>query len=101
MLAWEDVLKHYEGLYEGSINEILSIGRLTGSIIDTYQEGLLSIYDRWNESSHLPIDEFMHVFNPIFPATFSTTLGGVEKSSEGSLSLHRNMSPRSTARILT
>jgi len=79
MLAWEDVQKHYEGLYEGSINEILSTGRLTGSIIDTYQEGLLSIYDRWNEFKHLPIDEFTHVFNPIFPTTFSTTLGEVEK----------------------
>jgi hypothetical protein len=89
MLAWEDVLKHYEGLYEGSINEMLSAGHPTGRIIDTYQEGLLSIYDRWNKSSHLPIDEFMHVFNPIFPDTFSTTLDEVEKSSVEDLSLHR------------
>jgi hypothetical protein len=88
MLAWEDVQKHYEGLYEGSINEI-STGRPTGSIIDTYQEGLLSLYDRWNEFKHLPIDEFMHVFNPIFPDTFSTTLDEVEKSSVEDLSLHR------------
>jgi len=88
MLAWEDVQKHYEGLYEGSINEI-STDHPTGSIIDTYQEGLLSIYDRWNESSHLPIDEFMHVFNPIFPTTFSTSLREVRKVFEGSLSLYR------------
>jgi len=89
MLAWEDVQKHYEGLYEASINETLSTGRLTGCIIDSYQKGLLSLYDRWNESGHQPIDEFMHVFNPIFPTAFSTMLGGVEKSSEGDLSLHR------------
>ncbi|TNJ62046.1 hypothetical protein FE784_32505 [Paenibacillus hemerocallicola] len=62
MLTWEDIQKQYDVLFVANLNEMVSNGRSAGSIIDTYQEGLLSLYDRWNEAKYLHIDEFMYEF---------------------------------------